>query len=102
MSVIKEIGAVRGVDALFIGPNDLAADMGHLGNPRSQEVRDAILAGLGDMKSVGVPAGILDFDEDEALRLFHSGFDFVAVGGDGSLLAKHTTGLVHRLSSELS
>lgn len=102
LALIKEIGAVEGVDALFIGPNDLAADMGYLGNPKAKEVQDAILIGLRDLKSIGVPAGMLDFHEDEAVRLFRAGFNFIAVGGDGSLLARQTNGLVHRLSTALS
>ena len=36
---IPEIGAVDGVDALFIGPSDLSASMGHLGNPEHPEVK---------------------------------------------------------------
>jgi 4-hydroxy-2-oxoheptanedioate aldolase len=98
---IKEIGAVDGVDAIFIGPNDLAADMGYLGNPGAPVMKEAIRRGLEDLNSVGVPAGMLEFNEGNALQLFQAGFDFIAVGGDGSLLAKQTTGLVNRFNSAL-
>ena len=39
---IEAIAAVEGVDALFIGPSDLAGSMGHLGNPGAPEVQAAI------------------------------------------------------------
>src|SRR5690606_26688911 len=42
LAAIEEIAAVEGIDALFIGPGDLAASLGHLGNPRHPDVQDAI------------------------------------------------------------
>ncbi len=39
---IEAIAAVEGVDGLFIGPSDLAGDLGHLGNPSHPEVQAAI------------------------------------------------------------
>lgn len=88
------IGQVEGVDALFIGPSDLSADMGYIGAPGTPAVQETILKGLAAIKSIGKPAGTLNFAVDSATAQFKDGFDFIAVGGDGSLLAKQTTALV--------
>lgn len=94
VALARDIGAVEGVDALFIGPSDLAADMGFIGKPGTPEVQAVITEGLVDIKAIGKPAGTLNFTADAATRQFTEGFDFIAVGGDGSLLAKQTTSLV--------
>ena len=62
---IEEIAAVEGVDALFIGPSDLSASMGHLGNPAHPEVRDAIEKGFQKIAATGKPGGFLSANPDD-------------------------------------
>ena len=76
--------------------------MGYLGNPAALEVQDAIMHGLNKPRAIEVPAGMLEFDENKAVQLFKAGFSFVAIGGDGSLLARQTSGLANRFMSALS
>jgi 4-hydroxy-2-oxoheptanedioate aldolase len=90
---LEEIAAVDGLDGVFIGPSDLSASMGHIGNPAHPEVQAAILAVPGRMAAVGKPAGILTAVESEAKRYIEAGFVFVAVGSDLGLLAGHTARL---------
>lgn len=101
VALAREIGALDGVDALFIGPSDLAADMGYIGKPGTPEVQAVIAAGLADIKAIGKAAGTLNFAAEAALRQFLDGFDFIAVGGDGSLLAKQTRSMVVSFSNSL-
>jgi 4-hydroxy-2-oxoheptanedioate aldolase len=102
VAAASEIGAVDGVDALFIGPADLAADMGYIGKPGTPEVQAVIAQGLATIKSTGKPAGTLNFTMDAALRQFGEGFDFIAVGGDGSMLSRQTTEMVNKFTAALN
>ncbi|MCP5371738.1 MAG: HpcH/HpaI aldolase/citrate lyase family protein [Hyphomicrobiales bacterium] len=93
---VEAIAAVDGVDGIFIGPSDLAADMGHLGNNRHPDVQDAISVILERCKTAGKPAGILTGVEEDAKAFLEAGFTFVAVGADMGLLVKHADALARR------
>jgi 4-hydroxy-2-oxoheptanedioate aldolase len=88
-----EIAAVEGVDGLFIGPSDLAADLGHLGNPGHPDVQAEISKVLKACKAAGKAPGILAGVEDQAKTYLDAGFTFVAVGSDLGLLTKHADAL---------
>ncbi len=87
---LSEIGAVQGVDAIFIGPNDLAANMGHFGKPGSAEVQQAILQALEVIRSTQAAPGILNFNVDESRCLLKAGFQLIAVGSDVGILARRS------------
>lgn len=88
LDAIEAIAKVEGVDGVFIGPSDLAASLGHLGNPQHAEVQAAMKDAVERLTKVGKPAGILTGNEDEARRYIDWGYLFVAVGSDVGLLAK--------------
>ena len=98
---IESIAAVDGVDGIFIGPSDLAADLGHLGNPNHPEVQAAISAAGARIRTAGKAAGILTGDAESASRFFHMGFTFVAAGSDTGLLARGTAMLAAQCKSSL-
>jgi 4-hydroxy-2-oxoheptanedioate aldolase len=79
---LDAILAVDGVDGVFIGPADLAADMGFPGQPNTPEVWAAIQDALTRIAGAGKPAGILTFDEGLNRRCIDLGARFVAVGAD--------------------
>ncbi|WP_338883151.1 MULTISPECIES: 4-hydroxy-2-oxoheptanedioate aldolase [Xenorhabdus] len=83
---LPEIAAVEGVDGVFIGPADLSADMGHLGNPQHPEVQAAIEQAIVQIQSSGKAAGILMTNVDTAKHYLNLGALFVAVGVDTLLL----------------
>ena len=85
---IESIAAVDGVDGVFIGPSDLAAALGHLGNPGHPDVQAAISSAVKRIKAKGKPAGILTSVEADAKRYLAEGYQFVAVGTDMGLLAR--------------
>jgi 4-hydroxy-2-oxoheptanedioate aldolase len=83
---LDAILAVDGVDGAFIGPADLAASMGHLGDARHPEVRAAIEDALSRISATGKGAGVFVTDTDLARHYRACGASFIAVGGDTSLL----------------
>jgi 4-hydroxy-2-oxoheptanedioate aldolase len=83
---LEEIAGVDGVDAIFFGPADLAASMGHLGSPGHPEVKAAILAGIARMRALGKPAGLLTLNPDFARACIDAGAAFTAVGLDMQML----------------
>ena len=90
---IPEIAAVDGVDGLFIGPADLAASMGHVGNSGPPDVVAAIEQGIRAIVAAGKPAGILTLDTAFARQCMDWGTTFTAVGMDIALLANGARGL---------
>jgi 2-keto-3-deoxy-L-rhamnonate aldolase RhmA len=96
---IEAIAKVEGIDGVFIGPSDLAASLGHLGNPQHGDVQKAIESAVKRLKALGKPAGILTSNEDEARRYIEWGYRFVAVGADVGLLARNADALAKRFKS---
>ncbi|WP_319529472.1 2-dehydro-3-deoxyglucarate aldolase [uncultured Cohaesibacter sp.] len=82
----EEIAAVDGVDGLFIGPSDLAASCGYLGNPSEPSVQAIIKRVFDAAKAAGKSAGILAPVESDARKYMELGANFVAVGSDLGLL----------------
>ena len=87
LACLDDIATTEGVDGVFIGPADLAADMGFLGKPGAPEVQQAVEAALLRIQSHGKAAGILTADQGLARRYFELGATFVAIGNDVGLLA---------------
>lgn len=83
-----EIGQVAGVDGIFFGPADIAADMGLLGQHMSDPVWHLILTAARKLMAAGIPVGTLVTDPAFAAKLLREGFTFVACGTDTNLLAK--------------
>jgi 4-hydroxy-2-oxoheptanedioate aldolase len=77
---IEAIASTEGVDGVFIGPSDLAAALGHLGDPAHGEVQPAIEQAIGRVRAAGKAAGILMADEAFARRYLDLGASFVTVG----------------------
>ena len=80
------IARVDGVDALFIGPSDLSASLGHFGKPAHPEVQEAMGHVLAAAKDAGKPVGILSSVEADCRRYLDLGMTVVAVGLDVVLL----------------
>ena len=79
---LEAICAVEGVHGVFIGPADLAASMGHRGNPGHPEVQAAIAGAMKTIIASGKAAGTLTSDPALAQRYLDLGCSFVAVGVD--------------------
>jgi 4-hydroxy-2-oxoheptanedioate aldolase len=94
---LEAIADVAGIDGLFIGPSDLAANLGHLGNAAHPDVQAAIAEACARIRAAGKPAGILAPIEADARRYFEMGFGYVAIGSDVGLLAAGSSNLVARM-----
>ncbi len=96
---LEAIAKVEGVDGVFIGPSDLAASLGHLGNPQAPEVQKAIEDAGRRLKAIGKPAGILTGVDEEIRRYIGWGYQFVAVGADLGLLRNAADALAKKYKS---
>ncbi|WP_337270540.1 4-hydroxy-2-oxoheptanedioate aldolase [Oryzifoliimicrobium ureilyticus] len=90
LAALDEIAATKGIDGVFIGPSDLAADMGFLGRPSAPEVQAAIEDALKRIQTHGKAAGILMGDLGLAKRYLDLGAAFIAIGADVTLFAEAT------------
>src|ERR1041384_7617851 len=99
LNELEAIAKVPGVDGVFIGPSDLAASLGRLGNPQHADVQSAMQDAVKRLKAIGKPAGILTSNEEEARRYIDWGYLFVAVGADVGLLARNADALAKKFKS---
>jgi 4-hydroxy-2-oxoheptanedioate aldolase len=88
LSNLPDLAAVEDVDGFFIGPNDLAASLGHPGRPRHPEVQEVIEQAISLLASRGRPVGILTGNIEDAARYARLGCRFIAVGSDAGTLAR--------------
>ncbi|MGO1767124.1 2-dehydro-3-deoxyglucarate aldolase [Advenella sp. S44] len=85
VEAVQDIAAVEGVDAIFIGPSDLSAAYGYLGQPQHPEVQQAIAHVHQVASAAGKASGILAVVPEDAARYIDLGFSFVGVGVDLSV-----------------
>jgi 2-dehydro-3-deoxyglucarate aldolase len=96
VDAVEEIAKVEGVDALFIGPSDLSASLGHFGKPNHPEVQEAMAHVLSVAKAQHKPVGILSAQEADCRRYLDLGMTVVAVGLDVTLLRNASRELCER------
>jgi 4-hydroxy-2-oxoheptanedioate aldolase len=96
MDELEAIAAVEGIDGVFIGPSDLSASLGHIGNPAHPDVQKALETCVRRLKAVGTPAGILSGNEEDVRRYIAWGYTFVAVGSDVALLGRGADSLAKK------
>lgn len=85
LAALPEICAVDGVDVVFIGPADLAADMGYITDLNNPAVLSAIDRAIAQIVASGKAPGIIAFDPDVARAYRDKGVRFLGVGSDASL-----------------
>ncbi|QKV20295.1 4-hydroxy-2-oxoheptanedioate aldolase [Oricola thermophila] len=100
MAALDDILAVEGIDGVFIGPADLAADMGHIGKPGTPEVQEAIAVAIGRIHAAGRASGILATDPAAIDTYAALGVTFIAVGIDVVLLAGAARKLAKQYGAE--
>lgn len=90
---LEAIAQTDGVDAVFIGPADLSASMGHPGNVGHPDVAAAIDDAIKRLQALGVPVGIMALDPVLAQGYIDKGVGFTAVGVDMCMLADSVAAL---------
>jgi 4-hydroxy-2-oxoheptanedioate aldolase len=95
LTAIGKIAAVDGVDAVFIGPSDLAGALGHLGDTAHPEVQSAIKGAIKTAREGGKPCGIFATSIENAKHYAEAGACMISVGSDIGLLSSGVRSL-HR------
>jgi 2-dehydro-3-deoxyglucarate aldolase len=93
IEAVDAIAAEPGVDGVFIGPSDLAAALGHIGNPSHPEVQRVIRHLYDRVAAHGKAVGILAPVAEDAKRYLEMGIHFVAVGTDLGVFKQATQSL---------
>ncbi len=95
---LTEILSVPGVDMIYVGPNDLALDLGEKPGAETHPgaTQDAITDILARAKAARIPTGIFCADGNQARARLDEGFDLVTPGNDFNLMMAAMT---HALSA---
>lgn len=96
---LEAIAGTPGIDGVFIGPSDLSASMGHVGNVSHPEVEKTVGDALRTIRAAGKFAGLLCLDESKIAHFEDCGANFVGVGVDTLLLGNAARGLAARCKS---
>jgi 2-dehydro-3-deoxyglucarate aldolase len=97
VSRLEEIADVPGVDAIFLGPADLSASMGLIGQPSHPTVMDLMAKAVQRCKAIDKPVGTVGGTPEVAAQYRAAGFDYFAVGSDLALLMRGAQAVVHAL-----
>ncbi|MEQ8446599.1 MAG: HpcH/HpaI aldolase/citrate lyase family protein [Pelagibacterium sp.] len=89
LDALDDILAVEGLDGVFIGPSDLAADLGFIGQAGAPEVKKVVASALEKIVASGKAAGILTLDTDFQRECRDIGARFIATDIDVSLFARN-------------
>lgn len=99
---IEEIVATEGLDGVFIGPSDLAASMGVIGQQNHPEVVAGVMKSIAAARAAGKYAGVNAFDAATARKYIEAGAQYVGVGADVALLARSTEALAASYRADAS
>lgn len=94
---LETIAGVPGVDGVFVGPSDLSASLGHLGNPGAEPVQAILRETASRIAACGKAPGILATNAKDALRYRGWGYQFIASSVDLGLLVGSARNLLHEL-----
>ena len=97
---IEAILEVEGVDAVFIGPYDLSASLGKMGQVEDPDVQAAIERVRRACRERGTPLGIFAASGERARDYVADGYRLVAAGGDALLLAQSARQLARSLRGQ--
>src|SRR3954452_22626642 len=96
---LEAIAAVEGVDGVFIGPGDLSAGLGYLGDQGNPAFRPVLEDAMARIRAAGKAPGFLTGDEALARRCIELGCLFTAVGSDSGILARSSEQLAAKFRS---
>jgi 4-hydroxy-2-oxoheptanedioate aldolase len=100
VEAVEEILDVDGVDAIFVGPSDLAASYGAIGQQADSRVRSAVRRCIEAAGARGKPCGVNAFDLGLAREYREMGVEFLLIGADITLLARGSEQLASALDHE--
>jgi 2-dehydro-3-deoxyglucarate aldolase/4-hydroxy-2-oxoheptanedioate aldolase len=83
---LEAIAAVPGIDSIFVGPNDLAASMGHVGDIGSAAVQAKLAFAAKECQRLGKPCGIVGGNPETVAQFLDYGYSWVAVASDMAMM----------------
>ena len=83
---LEEIGTVPSIDAVFVGPGDLSAAMGHLGNPGAKDVQDLLDDAVRRASAAGIACGTVGGTAELVRRHLDNGYRMVCISTDIAIL----------------
>nr|WP_244960583.1 HpcH/HpaI aldolase/citrate lyase family protein [Pseudoclavibacter chungangensis] len=92
----EDIARTEGLAGIFIGPSDLAASMGLLGQQEHPDVVASVERTIRAANTLGVPVGVNAFNPEVADRYLLAGADFALVGADVAVVARAGEALATR------
>jgi len=95
------ICATEGVDCIFLGPSDLAASLGHLGDTWHPEVVEAMRSVVGQAREAGKAVGVFANDADDARLFLDWGATFIGLHSDVRWLCQGAAQEIRRFASGL-
>jgi 2-keto-3-deoxy-L-rhamnonate aldolase RhmA len=99
---LEEIAAVDGVDALFMGPGDLSASMGVIGNVADAKVQAALKDAAARARAVGKPIGIVGPTPEMVGQFIDWGYSYVAVASDMGMMMRQANAMITALKPSLA
>ena len=90
---LEAIANTDGVDGVFIGPSDLSASMGYVGQAGHSDVVEAVSNGLQTIRAAGKYAGLMCLDQKQVGHFVECGANFIAVGVDALLIGNSARAL---------
>ena len=97
---LEAIANTPGIDGVFIGPSDLSASMGYVGNVSHPDVVDTVSNALRTIRAADKYAGLLCLDESMVAQFEECGANFVGVGVDTLLLGNAARRLAASFKSD--
>lgn len=102
VAALEDIAAVPGVDALFLGPGDLSANMGHIGNIAHPEVQAVIADVARRCLAIGIPCGIVGPTPEMVSQFISQGYAFVAVASDMGMMMRQANAFIQAIRPALA
>ncbi len=99
---LEEIAAVEGVDALFMGPGDLSASMGVIGNVADPKVQAALKDAAARARAIGKPIGIVGPTPEMVGQFIDWGYSYVAIASDMGMMMRQANAMISALKPSLA
>ncbi len=99
---LEEIAAVDGVDAIFMGPGDLSAALGHIGNVAHPSVQAALKDAAQRTHKAGKLIGTVGPTPEMVKDFIGWGYDFVAVASDMGMMMRQANQFLSALKPALA
>ena len=102
VDALEKIAAVPGVDALFLGPGDLSANMGYIGDIAHPAVQQVIADVAKRCQAIGIPCGIVGPTPDMVSRFIALGYAYVAVASDMGMMMRQANAFIEAIRPALA